>query len=847
MQTKQIKKDLYWVGTLDPDLRVFDIIMHTEFGTSYNSYVLKGSEKTVLFETTKEKFFDSYLESVKQVADIDHIEYIVVDHTEPDHAGSIGKMLEQNPKIKLVGSAAAINFVKEICNRDFNSVIVKDGDTLSLGDKTLRFLSVPNLHWPDTIYTYVEEEGILITCDSFGAHYALPEITNDKIANQDDYMSALRYYFDNIMGPFKPSVLSAIAKIEKLKIDVICPGHGPVLVEEPMKIVEIYRQWSTEISPNTKKTVVIPYVSAYGYTEMIAEKITEGIRASGDVEVKRYDMVSADPVLVAEELRWADGILLGTPTIVGEALKPIWDLTTSIFAKTHGKKIASAFGSYGWSGEGVPHIMERLAQLGMKLYGQGLRIKFRPNDAQLQEAYEFGFNFGSSVLAGEIVEPRKAGGIKRLWKCLVCGEIIEGDQPPEACPVCGVGPEQFVEVEVEDVTFRKDTDERFVIVGNGAAGTAACEEIRRRNATASIEMISAEPTIGYNRPMLTKGIMTHLDDLNFYIKPLAWYDENKVKLTLNVTVERVDAEGKTLTLSNGESRSCDKLILAVGADCFVPPIAGADQEGVFTIRNLQDTNRIQEEMERAKAVAIIGGGVLGLEAAWELSKSGVKVSVIELVPQLMGKQLDDKASALLKDAGQKAGIEFYTGVGIEKISGEGGKVTGVTLADGTQVDGDLVILSTGVKPNVELAKEMGIETGRSIVVNARMETGKEGIYACGDCAEFQGVNVAIWPEALEMGKVAGANAAGDQEVYEPVIPCNSFSGMNTQLFAIGDNGKDPQKKYKSFELFDDAKGTYEKLYFLNNRFCGGILLGDVSKSAKLIEGYQKHEALEKMI
>lgn len=847
MQTKQIKKDLYLVGTLDPDLKVFDIIMHTEFGTSYNSYVLKGSEKTVLFETTKEKFFDSYLESVKQVADVDHIEYIIVDHTEPDHAGSIGKMLEQNPKIKLVGSAAAINFVKEICNRDFNSLIVKDGDTLSLGDKTLRFLSVPNLHWPDTIYTYVEEEGILITCDSFGAHYSLPEITNDKIVNHDDYMSALRYYFDNIMGPFKPSVLSAIAKIEKLKIDVICPGHGPVLVEEPMKIVELYRQWSTEINPNAKKTVVIPYVSAYGYTGMIAEKITEGILASGDVEVKRFDMVSADPGQVAEEMRWADGILLGTPTIVGEALKPIWDLTTSIFAKTHGKKIASAFGSYGWSGEGVPHMMERLAQLGMKLYGQGLRIKFRPNEAQLQEAYEFGFNFGSSVLAGEIVEPRKADGAKRLWKCLVCGEIIEGDQPPEACPVCGVGPEQFVEVAVEDVTFRKDTDERFVIVGNGAAGTAACEEIRRRNATASIEMISAEPTIGYNRPMLTKGIMTHLDDLNFYIKPFSWYEENKVKLTLAVSVSKIDAEGKTLLLDNGESRSYDKLILAVGADCFVPPIPGAEQERVFTIRNLQDTNRIQEELERVKSVAIIGGGVLGLEAAWELSKSGVEVSVIELAPQLMGKQLDDKASALLKAAGLKAGIKIHTGVGIEKISGEDGKANGVTLADGTQVAGELVILSTGVRPNVALAQEIGIETGRSIVVNEKMETGKEGIYACGDCAEYLGVNVAIWPEALEMGKVAGANAAGDEAVYVPVIPSNAFSGMNTQLFAIGDNGKDPQKKYKSFELFDDAKGTYEKLYFLNNRFCGGILFGDVSKSAKLIEGYQKHEALEQMI
>ena len=147
MKSMKLNESLYWVGVLDKDLRVFDIIMYTEFGTTYNSYVLKGSEKTALFESAKEKFFDEYIETVKQITPIEEIEYLIVDHTEPDHAGSIEKILEINPNIKIVGSAVAISFLKHIVNREFYSVAVKDGDTLSLGNKTIRFYSVPNLHW----------------------------------------------------------------------------------------------------------------------------------------------------------------------------------------------------------------------------------------------------------------------------------------------------------------------------------------------------------------------------------------------------------------------------------------------------------------------------------------------------------------------------------------------------------------------------------------------------------------------------------------------------------------------------------------------------------------------------
>lgn len=847
MKTKQLKNDLYWVGNQDPDLRIFDILMYTEFGTSYNSYVLKGSEKSAVFEASKAKFADDYLEKLTEIIPLDEIDYIILSHTEPDHSGTIERLLELNPKLKLVGTSAAMNFMKEICNRDFTGVIVKEGDKLSLGNKTLKFIMAPNLHWPDTMFTYVEEDGLLATCDAFGAHYSLEGVTSDSIPSRDDYQNALKYYFDGIIAPFKSFALDAIKKIENLKINMILTGHGPVLTDDPAAIVEQYRQWATETNPNTKKTVIIPYVSAYGYTETMAKKITEGIQAYADIDVRLYDMVYADKEKVLDELYWADGILLGTPTMVGEALKPIWDLTTSIFAKTHGRKIASAFGSYGWSGEGVPNIMERLKQLGMKLYGEGLRIRFKPNEAQLQEAFEFGYGFGASVDAGKIMENVKPGAkTVRKWRCLVCGHIAEGDQPPESCPVCGVGPDQFEEIAVADTGFVSEKAESFIIIGNGAAGTTACEEIRKRNKKCSIEIISTETVIGYNRPMLTKGILSDVDPVNFYIKPRDWYDENNIKLTLGVTVNEIKKDSKELVLSDGETRKYDKLILATGAEAFIPPIKGTEQEGVYAIRSLEDVNKLQKILKQVNKTVVIGGGILGLEAAWELKKAGKDVTIIELSPNIMNRQLDEKGSVLLKAASEKSGIRVITNTGIEEISGDG-KASGVKLADGTFADAELVICSTGVRQNIDLAKAIGIETGRSIKVDEKMETSVKDIYACGDCAEYNGVNYAIWGQAVEMGKAAGINAVGDEYKYEAFIPSNAFSGMGTTLFAVGDNGKEPDKAYKTFEVYDGAKNTYEKLYFVNNRFCGGILMGDVSKSAKLLEGYKNQDPITKFL
>ena len=840
MDYKELKKDFYWAGVLDKDLRVFDIIMETEFGTTYNSYVLKTNDKIVLFETAKAKFFDSYLESLKKIVDISKIDYIVVNHTEPDHAGSVEKLIDINPNIKIVGSTVAINFLKNIVNRDFYSLTVKDKDTLKVGDKTLRFISVPHLHWPDTMYTYIEEDKTLITCDSFGSHYCCDDIVLSKVTDNEGYMRATKYYFDNIIGPFKPHMLKALDKIKDLEVNMICTGHGPVLDCRIDEIKETYRKWCTVINPNPRKTVIIPYVSAYGYTKELAHEIEKGIKDSGDIDVRTYDLVESDTNKVLEEIGFADGLLFGTPTIVGEALKPIWDLTTSIFAGTHGGKLASAFGSYGWSGEGVPHIIERLKQLKMKVV-DGFRVKFKPGKKDLKDACEYGFNFGCILLNKE--NPKTKTKETRLVKCLVCGEIF--DASLEVCPVCGVGKENFVPVYEDEITFQKDTNEIFLVLGNGAAGINAAKAIRERNKTCNIVMISNESVLSYNRPMLTKSMIAKFDANQIAIHDEAWYKENNITNILDKNVIDINTKEKIVTLEGDMKLKYDKCIYALGSESFIPPINGHEKEGVIAIRRISDTDKINKLLPQVKNAVVIGGGVLGLEAAWELCKAKCNVTVLELAPSLMSRQLDEKSGEFLGNIIKQAGIKLKLNVKIDSIEGDA-SVTGVKLGDGEVIPADLVVMSCGVRANTSVASSCGIEVNKAVVVNEKMETNKEDIYACGDCAEFKNINYAIWPQAVEMGKVAGANAAGDSLTYETVSAGLNFNGMNTSLFAIGDNGKNPNKKYKTVEFVDDQKQTYEKYYFVNNRLSGVILIGDTSKLAEMTTAVEENRLFNKV-
>ncbi|MCI9304436.1 FprA family A-type flavoprotein [Clostridium sp.] len=399
--TFKITENLFWVGALDPNLRIFDIIMETKFGTSYNSYLLKGSQGIALFETVKEKFFDDHLEKIRLITNLEDINYIVVNHTEPDHAGSVEKLLEYAPNATVVGSSLAIKYLSEIINKPFNSKVVKDGETLSLGDKTLKFISAPQLHWPDTMYSYVVEDETLITCDSFGAHYCDDRILKSSIEEdkEDDYVEAYNYYFRMIMGPFKPFMLKAMDKIKDLKLNYICPGHGLVLDKSNIeKFMNLYREWC-QPTKREKQSIVIPYVTAYGYTETIAQAIKNGIESANfDVDILMYDLVTADMNEVLKEINECSGLLIGSPTLLADTLPQIWTILSSLNPVIHRGLPASCFGSYGWSGEALKNITERYKQLKLNVVSEPLGIIFKASEENLETAFNFGLDFAKKVL-----------------------------------------------------------------------------------------------------------------------------------------------------------------------------------------------------------------------------------------------------------------------------------------------------------------------------------------------------------------------------------------------------------------------------------------------------------------
>ena len=827
MQALNIKPDLYWTGVLDPDLRVFDIIMETKYGTSYNSYLLKGSKKIALFETSKLSFFEEMREYIESEVNISDIDYLVMDHTEPDHAGTVEKLLELNPSLTIVATGTAIQFLKHIVNRDFNSIAVKDNDHLSLGDKTLEFMVLPNLHWPDTMYTYVPEMKTLFTCDSFGSHYSCDGVLRSKVADEAAYAEATKYYFDCIIGPFAyPYMNTALKRIEGLDIETICCGHGPVHDSHFEELFAWYNSWCAAPAKKDKKLVVMPYVSAYGYTKQLSEEIKKGVEDAGEIEVRRYDLVFDDKSGLAADLAAADGYLFGTPTILGEALEPVYSLTLGLYPPVFKGRLASAFGSYGWSGEGVPHILERLKQVRMNVL-DGFRVRFKPDANQLADAYDFGYNFGCVLLKKEV---KKASGARTLVKCLVCGAIF--DSSIEVCPVCGVGKENFVPAD-EPSNFKNDTDRKYLILGGGAAALEAAKAIRERDRTGGITMISEEAHLPYNRPMLTKAMLSEMTGDQLAVEPESFYEENSISLLLEARVKAIDPAAKSVTVEKGGAPMTivyDKLIYALGAHAFVPPVKGADGEHVVSIRNIEDAQKVQRMLPSLKNAVVIGGGVLGLEAAWALKRGKVDVAVVESAPRIMARQLSETASEVLSGIIRGAGVQLFTNAGTAEIT-----ENSVLLADGTELPADLVVFSTGVRGNLDIAQAAGIEINRSIVVNERMETNLPDIYAAGDCAEFGGVNYALWSQSVEQGKTAGGNAAGDDLTYETVDGALSFNGMGTSLFSMGDNGSDPAKKYRTVELRDERRTQYEKYTFVNNRLCGVVLIGDTSKLADLTQ------------
>lgn len=394
--------DVKWIGVLDHDIRVFDIVMHTDHGTTYNSYFINAERKTII-ETVKEKFSETYIAKVKELTDPAEISYIVLDHTEPDHSGAMRQLLDLAPQAVVVGSGNAIRYLADIVNRPFKSLVVKDGDMLDLGNKTLKFIAAPNLHWPDSIYTWLAEDRILFTCDSFGAHYCHEEIFDDLTG---DYYDNFKYYFDVILKPYSRFMLKAIEKIRPLDISMIATGHGPILRKNWKKIVDETQRLASEYvnltATKTRKRLLITYVSAYGYTREMANLIANGASRSGLVDVEIMDIENASIGDIDSKLTIADGIIVGSPTINQNTLLPVYRLAAMISPLRDRGKPAGSFGSFGWSGEAPGIIAGILKSLKLEFFEEPVAFKFLPEKDKEQPLTEYGERFARKLLESKL-------------------------------------------------------------------------------------------------------------------------------------------------------------------------------------------------------------------------------------------------------------------------------------------------------------------------------------------------------------------------------------------------------------------------------------------------------------
>lgn len=392
----RIRPGIYWVGVRDPGLEVFDVVIPTEYGTTYNSYIVEADEP-VLIDGVKKEFQDEWFAKIAARIDLADLKHLIVNHTEPDHSGSIGELLRRAPHIVVHGTRPALQFLSEQVNMDFNKHIVGENDVLDLGNRKLRFIMAPFLHWPDTMWTYLEGEKVLFTCDGFGSHFAFPEGKILASQQEVDFTGAVEYYFDKIMGPFKPKVRDALAKLEGLEAEMIATGHGPILDVEVDRYIQLYHAWSFQAQAAEQKRVVIAYASAYGHTKRMAELIAEGASRNPKVEVVLLDAANTSPQEVEAAVSSFDALIVGSPTINADAVYPVWRVLEAVSAITAKGKAAAVFGNYGWSGEAAALLEERLEKMRLVVGHPAVKVRFSLTEQDEERCRQMGETVAASV------------------------------------------------------------------------------------------------------------------------------------------------------------------------------------------------------------------------------------------------------------------------------------------------------------------------------------------------------------------------------------------------------------------------------------------------------------------
>jgi flavorubredoxin len=394
MSAIQIAENIYWVGAVDWSLRSFHGHTYTtRRGSSYNAYLIID-EKVTLIDTVHGPFAPELINNIRQVVDPAKIDYIVANHVETDHSGALPEVLKLCPKAKVFGTARCKDGLYRYYYVDMDFQVVKTGDKLPLGKRTLEFIEAPMIHWPDSMFTYIVEDQILMPNDAFGQHLASSGRFDDQV-DQCTLMEEATIYYANILWPLSALIAAKLTDLQKmnLPIKMIAPSHGIIWRQDPMKIVTAYSNWAKN---ETRKKVIVFYETMWGATEKMARKMTEAL-ADADIEVKLYDVVKTDRTDLATDMLDARGFLVGSSTHDNDMLPTIAGFLEFVKGLKPKNRIAAVFGSYGWGGGAVKEIEGVMKEAGIELVQPSLGLKFMPSPDDLKACYDFGKAFAKKI------------------------------------------------------------------------------------------------------------------------------------------------------------------------------------------------------------------------------------------------------------------------------------------------------------------------------------------------------------------------------------------------------------------------------------------------------------------